>query len=121
MASDAMRANRALWSHYLRRQWNPFLAPIGGAPAADAIADAIALWYALVWRSYIDRLYAANAVTVTKFVKDAGDTALANATPPAVTPPADADTVPPWLRAATDVYHPHAESRVRSRYPQPVR
>ena len=101
-ATNATRANAALWAHYIDQQWGSRLTPFGGVLASGMIGAGIANMYAAFWGDVIGRLFIANAREVTEFAQTSVPNVLPMLTATPLPPPSPEDAVPPWLRIISD-------------------
>lgn len=97
-ATNATRANAALWAHYIDQQWGSRLTPFGGVLASGMIGIGIANMYAAFWGDVIGRMFAVNAREVTKFAQASVPDVLPVWTATPLPPPSPDNVVPPWLR-----------------------
>lgn len=97
-ATNATRANGALWARYVDQRWRRQLTPFGGVLASGLIGIGIANMYAAFWGDVIGRMFALNARQVTEFAQASVPDVLPVWTATPLPLPSPEDIVPPWLR-----------------------
>ena len=73
-ANQPVENNAALWSVYLREQWEPWLSPLRLGPVGDALvqgaADAMSAWLAFWVREPVTLAFRENVRDVNAFVRE---------------------------------------------------